>query len=41
MKAVIDTADNACIIRIYEKGGVLTDIDVVEQIEANCAYLRA
>lgn len=40
MKAVIDAADNAYIIRMYEKEGVLADIYVVEEIEVSGEYLN-
>lgn len=40
MKAIIDAADNAYIIRMYEKEGVLADIYVVEEIEVSGEYLN-
>ena len=40
MKAIIDAADNAYIIRMYEKEGVLADIYVVDEIEVSGEYLN-
>jgi hypothetical protein len=34
VKAIIDvTGNNVSVIRVYEKGGVLCDIHVVEEVE--------
>ena len=40
MKAIIDAADNAYVIRIYGKNGALCDIHVVEEIEMSGEYLN-
>lgn len=41
MKAIIDAADNAYIIRIYGNDGALCDIHVVEEIEVSDKYLNS